>query len=79
MEGQYLNHYHGKKNFKTICAYTDADIQEYKLKTGDESTIIILKSGSPKDKLIRKKIKKKLEWSVNRSLKRLISYEDTSM
>lgn len=73
MEGQYLNHYHGKKNYQTIHAKSSADIQAYKKKSGDESTIIILKSGSLKNYLVRKKIKDMVNWSVNGSLKKYIN------
>lgn len=73
MEGQYLNHYHGKKNYQTIHAKSGADIQAYKKISGDESTIIILKSGSLKNHLVRKKIKNMVNWSVNGSLKKYIN------
>lgn len=73
MEGQYLNHYHGKKNYQTIYANTDADIKTYMQKSGDESTIVILKSGTLKNYLARKKIKSIVNWSVNGSLKKYIN------
>lgn len=72
MEGQYLNHYHGKKNYQTIYANTDADIKAYKQKSGDESTIVILKSGTLKNYLARKKIKSIVNWSANVSLKKYV-------
>lgn len=72
MEGQYLNHYHGKKNYQTIYGKTEADIQAYKQKSGDESTIVILKPGSLKNYLVRKKVKSLVGWSANKSLKKYI-------
>lgn len=42
-------------------------------KSGDESTIVILKSGTLKNYLARKKIKSIVNWSVNGSLKKYIN------
>lgn len=73
MEGQYLNHYHGKQNYQTIYAKGDSDIKAYKQKSGDESTIVILKSGTLKNYLARKKVKSMVNWSANASLKKYVS------
>ena len=72
IEGQYLNHYHVKKAFQTIYANTKKDIMIYKQRSGDESFIVILKPNSSEQKRIRKKIKRKVNWTVNGSLRRFI-------
>ena len=73
MEGQYLNHYHGIKNYSTIYASTDTDIHAYKNRSGDESTIVILKPKTLRNYMVRKKFRKMVGWSVNGSLKKYIS------
>lgn len=57
-KGQYLNHYHGIKNYPTIYATDKASIEAYRKRTNDSSLIIILQKDSKKDKRIRKKLLK---------------------
>lgn len=59
---QYLNHYHGKRNYATIDAKTSYDVQAYSQRTSDNSEITILKRGSWKSKRIGKRILKKIGW-----------------
>lgn len=59
---QYLNHYHGKRNYATINASTKTDIQAYFQRTYDNSKIIILRRGSRKSNRIGKRTLKKIGW-----------------
>ncbi len=61
-KGQYLNHYHGQKNYPTIYADGKESISRYKTWSGDNSKIIIIEKGSAKDKIIKKKIIKKVDF-----------------
>lgn len=58
--GQYLNHYHGQKNYPTIYADDKESISRYKTWSGDNSKIIIIEKGSAEDNRIKKKIIKKV-------------------
>ena len=61
-KGQYLNHYHGVKNYPTIYANEENDINEYRKRTNDNSKIIILDQNSADAVQYKKKIKNKIGW-----------------
>ncbi len=59
-KGQYLNHYHGQKNYPTIYADGEESISKYKEWSGDNSKIVIIEKGSAKDVKMKKRIEKKV-------------------
>lgn len=59
-KGQYLNHYHGKKNYPTILADGEETIKKYKDWSGDDSDIIIIERGGKKDSKLRRRIERKI-------------------
>lgn len=61
-KGQYLNTYHGKKDYPTIYANDSSDIETYRQLTQDNSRIFILEKGSKEDMCFRKKILKKISY-----------------
>lgn len=72
-EGQYLNHYHGYKNYPTIYADGKKSISSYKDWSGDNSKIVIIERGSAKDNKIKKRIKKKIGYlKPNLHLERIL-------
>lgn len=61
-KGQYLNHYHGQKNYPTIYADGKESISKYKAWSGDDSKIVIIEKGSSKDFKLMNRIKKKVDF-----------------
>ena len=61
-KGQYLNTYHGKKDYPTIYANDSRDIETYRQLTQDNSRIFILEKGSKEDLCFHKKILKKISF-----------------
>lgn len=55
-KGDYLNYYHGQKNYPTIYANDEKSIETYRLYTHDNSRIYIIDEKSNFDKKMRKKI-----------------------
>ena len=61
-KGQYLNTYHGKKDYPAIYANDLRDIETYRQLTQDNSRIFILEKGSKEDMCFCKKILKKISY-----------------
>jgi hypothetical protein len=59
-KGQYLNHYHGQKNYPTIYAEGEESTFKYKEWSGDNSKIVIIERGSRLDQKLKKKISKRI-------------------
>ena len=59
---QYLHNPHYNKSLTKIRANSENDIEEYRKRTGDNSTIVILDRGSNKDLSIRSSVLKKINY-----------------
>lgn len=70
-KGNYLNHYHGQKNYPTIYANDERSIETYRQCTHDNSRIYIIDEKSNFDKKMRKKLLKKIAYQSIR-LKNII-------
>ena len=61
-EGQYLTHYHDRRQYPSVYANSKKDIESYRIQNGDNSTFTILKEGTVKAKRVGRKIRKKVGW-----------------
>ena len=55
-KGDYLNHYHGQKNYPIIYANDEKSIETYRRRTHDDSRIYILDKESDFDRKMKKKL-----------------------
>lgn len=58
---QFLHHSHFRTDAMRVL-YSGNDIEEYRKRTGDKSTIIVLNKGSLKDLWLRWRLSKKIGW-----------------
>lgn len=61
-QGQYLNHYHGQKNFPAIYATDENSIEAFRQRTHDDSSIHIIEKDSDADKKLKKKWLKQMAY-----------------
>lgn len=60
--GKYLNHYHGVKNYPTIYATSEKDIEAYQDRVKDRSEIHLLDRDSKTDRKMKRKLLKKIDY-----------------
>ena len=60
--GQYLNHYHGAKNYPTIYATSKKDIEAYKNRVKDRSEIHLLDRDSKIDRKMKQKLLERIDY-----------------
>lgn len=72
-KGQYLNHYHGIKDYKTIYADSFKDIKNYASRTGDNSKIFIVNQDDNQYSKVEKQIRKHIDWKkIDLHLERIL-------
>lgn len=59
-KGEYLNHYHGQKNYPTIYAEDENSIEAYRQRTHDNSIIHIIEKDSKTDRKLKKMLLKQM-------------------
>lgn len=62
-DDQYINHYHGIRNFHTLYASSISDIKAFRDKSSDSSVIKVIKRNSIKSWWIGRKILKRVKWN----------------
>lgn len=60
--GQYLNHYHGVKNYPTIYATGKAAIEAYQNRVKDKSEIYLVDRDSKKDRKMKQELLKQIDY-----------------